>query len=266
MARHFFLILLALFPVILHAEETPALIRRTMRNPFHYAGGEVPVAFLDADSNVRIPITGWYAPRTPEEVVLLPGVARKIRELTEQGFFVTIVSNQKTILASGATLENVDKAMEQTARLMESEGGKVHLFNYALTEAESKPSPAMFQELEKQLLQLYGPQAKIDKARSFMVGDYAYQKPGPNFAGELRPNGLMGEDEGNFDRLFAKNNGIAYHEPNDFFGWEKYGIYRFHKMEDIDRYEYNRSALLRGDPPCPDAYAIVGAGKLVPQP
>ena len=69
-----------------------------------------------------------------------------------------------------------------------------------------------------------------------MVGDAAYRKPDASYPGDIRPDGNMGFDFENFDRKFAENNGIAFHEPQEFFGWNRFGITRFLIPSDVEEY------------------------------
>ena len=234
MLRLFYLLTLSLAATICFAGPQDAAPQELLHN-FAYQGGAVPVAFFDADSTLRVSKGAHYAPANASEVMMLPGVAEKIAELTQQGYFVAIVSNQVGS-AHRTSLAAINEAMQATIQGAESKGGVIQYFDYSVSEDHSKPHTAMADILEKKLQEKFGGAAKIDRTKSFMVGDAAYRKPDVNYPGDIRPDGQMGFDFENFDRKFAENNGIAFHEPQEFFGWSRYGITRFLIPSDVDEY------------------------------
>jgi hypothetical protein len=81
----------------------------------------------------------------------------------------------------------------------------------------------------------FGPNVRIDKANSIMVGDSAYKKASKTGPGDIRPDGAPGTHFTNSDRLFAENYGIPFTEPTDFFGWRRFGIDVFTRAKELSR-------------------------------
>jgi D-glycero-D-manno-heptose 1,7-bisphosphate phosphatase len=50
--------------------------------------------FVDLDGTVRETLSGRYSPLDPEDQVVLPGVAARLTEYRERGYFVVGVTNQ----------------------------------------------------------------------------------------------------------------------------------------------------------------------------
>lgn len=199
------------------------------------AKGKIKVAFLDADSTIRVSGGQWFAPANVSEICILPGVAKKIRKLNEDGYFVAVISNQQTMVNRIGEAK-IEEIMQATIRGAEAAGGRVNYFDYSLNDAEKKPSRAMGDRLETKLKEAFGSATTIDREKSFMVGDAAYLMPLDGKAAESRPDGRPGFDFGNYDRVFAENNGIQFEEPQGFFGWDKDGVDRFHRPKDVAEY------------------------------
>jgi histidinol phosphatase-like enzyme len=229
----FFLLLHFACPVLARAD---VVARAVVGDSFSYSGGPVKVLLLDADQTVRISTSQHRAPRSPAEVVLLPGVKEKIAEYESRGFFVAILSNQ--VNAVGDTgLEQIDQTMQETVRQIQRDGPSVHYYDFSRVAEESKPAPLMIDRLEENLRARFGPGASIDRAHSLMVGDAAYLET------EIRPDGRMGFDTANFDRKFAENGRIPFEEPQNFFGWKKFGVERIENLSALESYRKR----VRGD-------------------
>ena len=175
----------------------------------------VRVAFFDADSTLRKPKKGMFV-RKPSDVVILPGVVEKLRELNNEGYLVAIVSNQGGI-PNQLSFKDADQNLLKTVTLLREGGAIVHYFDFAeARNINRKPGIGMGTNLET-VLKLEYPDSpvRIDWRHSFMVGDAAYMK------GEIRPDGTKGHDFTNTDRLFAEALEIPFEEARYFFGWKK---------------------------------------------
>jgi|CXWL01.1.fsa_nt_gi DNA 3'-phosphatase len=217
-------------------EPTPAYQpeRRRISESFQFDGNEaVKVAFFDADSTLRVSPAGGVSAKDPKDVMLLPWVGPKLAELVRQGYLIAIVSNQAGI-PKHISLENSDRALAYTVELIREQGGDVHYFDLAeYRDHDRKPQVGMALRLEKALQDKFGPNVRIDKANSIMVGDSAYKKANKKGPGDIRPDGAPGTHFANSDRLFAENYGIAFVEPTDFFGWRRFGIDVFTRAKQV---------------------------------
>ena len=165
---------------------------------------------------------------------MLPGVADKLRELNEQGYFVAIVSNQGGI-PQHISLDNADAALTNLSQDLSRQAAFVHYFDFAENnDDDRKPGIGMALRLETKLAALG---LKIDKENSFMVGDSAYRKATGSRPADTRPDGRPGFNFSNSDRYFADNYGIKFYEPQTYFGWEKYGVELIENRKDLERLE-----------------------------
>jgi DNA 3'-phosphatase len=175
----------------------------------------VRVAFFDADDTLRIAPSKSISASGPTDVAILPGVAEKLKALTEQGYLIAIVSNQGGVAAGKVKFEVADQALQYTIRQIEAAapGAKIHYYDMGERGHEdyySKPNVGMAKHLEG-VLSRRGLQ--LDWSSSFMVGDAQYTKV------QVRPNGEVGYDFSDGDRRFAENLGIRSYHPRDFFSW-----------------------------------------------
>lgn len=212
--------------------EAPAELGRRRFAPSYRApaDGKIKVAFFDADSTLRVSLSGSVSANGPRDVKLLPWVGPKLRELASAGYLIVIVSNQNGI-PRHVSLENSDAALNYAVELIRAEGGEAHYYDFAeKRNGDRKPGIGMASRLEQRLREQYGASAAIDKSASYMVGDSAYKK------GDTRPGGKPGAHFSNSDRLFAEAYGIPFHEPTDFFGWRRHGIDVFTKASEVDAF------------------------------
>lgn len=232
---------IVLTSLLVQAENT--LLRRTLRHVVATPeNGKVKVAFFDADSTLRIARSGSVTAKNADDVIILPEVSEKIKDLNRKGFFVAIVSNQGGI-PKYTTLENADSALLRTAQDIESKGAVINYFDFAETYNNfRKPDVGMAQELLRVLEHAMGASVQLDVENSIMVGDAAY-KPG-----DQRPDGLAAIDLSNSDRLFAENLGVKFIEASDFFGWKAYGIRRMDSTMDIEKYLTAKQKATTGKP------------------
>ncbi|MGZ3694557.1 MAG: hypothetical protein ACXWQO_10280 [Bdellovibrionota bacterium] len=233
----------------------PAFARQTFRGAFTPSEKKVRVAIFDADQTLRLSTTQYRAPRHPSEVLILPGVKERILQLNREGFFVAIMSNQQNPVKDTG-IEAINLTMNESLRLIETSGAQINYVDFSVTEDDAKPSPLMFERLEKNIREKFGADYSIDRDSSFMVGDAAYIRPTPGVSpGELKPDGTHGVDTSNFDRKFAENSGIRFYEPQEFFSWEKNGITRFNNLSDLRKYTENEAQ--KNLASCPEGYRLL---------
>jgi DNA 3'-phosphatase len=202
---------------------------------FDKKDNKVKVAFFDADSTLRVSISGKVSANSATDVMILPDVEINIAELVKAGYLLAIVSNQGGIQAGAVTQANADAALLYTIEQIAKKNphARIHYFDYAEKDDEfRKPNKGMGLRLEA-LLKARG--LILDWKKSFMVGDSAYKR---NV--DKHPDGKPGTHFSNSDRLFAENLGIPFYEPTDYFGWRKHGINVFENITDVQRYLQNR--------------------------
>jgi DNA 3'-phosphatase len=193
---------------------------------------KIKVAFFDADSTLRVALSGSVTANTPTDVMTLPFIETQLKCLAEAGYFIAIVSNQGGIAQGYISLQDSEAALDFTVRKIFDAGGIVHYFDFAEGNDEfRKPGHGMALRLEANLKKLFGPKVEIDYKKSFMVGDSAYKQKI-----DLRPGGAPGTHFSNADRLFAEGLKIPFYEPTDFFGWREGGIDVFVRPTQVTEY------------------------------
>ncbi len=196
--------------------------------------GIVKVAFFDADSTLRISKSGSPSANGVHDYWILPGVAHQIQRLNQDGFLVAIVSNQAGI-PQYVSLEDADQALFNLIQDLRIQGAFVDYFDFAENKDRfRKPQTGMKERLENVLQQTFGNHVRIDSTHSLMVGDSAYKKASGSSPADVRPDGRAGFNFSNSDRIFAKNLGIDFHEPQYFFGWSKYGVEIIETVSDLN--------------------------------
>ncbi|OFZ52071.1 MAG: hypothetical protein A2381_06075 [Bdellovibrionales bacterium RIFOXYB1_FULL_37_110] len=186
---------------------------------------KVKVAFLDADSTLRVSKSGQVSANSSDDVFILPCVGKRLKALNKAGYLIAIVSNQGGV-PSMVSYQDADGALKMTVDLIKNEGGIVHYYDFAeFKDEDRKPGIGMALRLENMLKEF---SYEVDKQNSFMVGDSAYKK-----GVDTRPDGKAGTHFSNSDRLFAENyfkeflNAPApynFEEAAVFFGWNQNGI------------------------------------------
>jgi HAD superfamily hydrolase (TIGR01662 family) len=173
-------------PGIGSVDRTPAAVtkRQTLEGFRPQDITRIPVAFFDADSTLRVAVSGQVTANAPNDVAILPCVPQRLRQLAIDGYLIAVVSNQGGVAAAQDPTEKArrfavaEQALAFTVGLITQGGGVVHHFDFAEgKEGEDparKPDIGMATRLEDNLKKQFGQNARIDLARSFMVGDSAY--------------------------------------------------------------------------------------------
>lgn len=181
------------------------------REKLNVADQKIKVAFFDLDDTLRTSTKGNPSSNTKEEIKILDGRAARLRDLSNEGYLIAIVSNQGGI-PKRYSIQDATDLFKHTIALIGEQGGVVNYFDFAEEyDNNRKPNPGMYQRLEKQIQSQLGSVISIDKERSFMVGDGAYSKD------DTRPDGTPGTDFSNSDRLFAVNIGLRFFEASSYF-------------------------------------------------
>lgn len=213
------------------AQEAVQLNRRTLLNSnFSTRKGLVKVAFFDADSTLRVSLSGSVSANNEKDVMLLPFVSQRIAELNQLGYLIMVVSNQGGVAKGLISIQTADSALKYMTELISAENpmAQIHYIDFADQEDKfRKPLTGMAENISNELAQKG---LKIDWNHSFMVGDSAYKTT------DLRPNGDAGTHFSNSDRLFAENLKIPFYEPNEFFGWKCHNIDVFEKAEQVKKF------------------------------
>ncbi|MBF0545419.1 MAG: HAD-IIIA family hydrolase [Candidatus Riflebacteria bacterium] len=199
------------------------------------AGTKIKVAFFDADSTLRVSISGAVCPNGANDVAILPLVANGIATLNQKGFLVAIVSNQLGVSTGHLTFADAEAGLRETCLQIGKHGGLVHYFDFAEANDDNrKPKTGMATRLSKMIEDKL--QCQIDWENSYMVGDSGYKK-----GSDTTPDGHPGEDIASTDRLFAEavaaqHPGFVYIHPRDFFGWTKYGVRNFENYQALQAF------------------------------
>jgi D-glycero-D-manno-heptose 1,7-bisphosphate phosphatase len=134
--------------------------------------GHGKAVFLDRDG-VIVRDVGPTA--SPESLQPFPSASGAIRRLNDQGYAVVVVSNQTVVARGLASEEDVVRAHEHLARVLDAEGAVVDRFYfcphhpsatvaaYRLDCGCRKPRSGMFEQAAREL--------GLDLTRSFAVGD-----------------------------------------------------------------------------------------------
>jgi DNA 3'-phosphatase len=184
------------------------------------SGDAIKVAFLDADSTLRVSKSGSVSANGPKDVHVLPFVAASVSELNKKGYLTAIVSNQGGIASGAVTFATAEGALAFTAKQLGALGAKIDYFDFAEAKDDNrKPKTGMALRLDELLQEKCG--MPIDMEKSMMIGDSGYKEgtDGPH------PDGRPADDFSNADRFFAENVGIPFHEPTDYFGWKPWEVF-----------------------------------------
>ena len=198
----------------------PPTQRRILVLPDYLKAVQVPVAFIDADSTLRVSKRGKPAPNSPEDVMIIPGTGKQLKQLIAKKYLLVIISNQGGVESGFLSLSQANLALAETVQAY-WKNSNIFFCYYDFAEKRDhnrKPQTNMATRFENKLNE-HG--YKIDWNNSFMIGDAGWKKDK-----DLRPNGLPGKDHSNSDRLFAENimkkhKNFKFHHAADFFQWQK---------------------------------------------
>ena len=115
----------------------------------------VRVAFLDRDGVINQYLPGEYV-RTPDELVILPGVVDAIRALNDAGWRVAMVTNQQGIgkgLMTSAELDSVHAKLVAALNAVGARMDAVRVCPHLASDACScrKPKPGMILDIAAEL-------------------------------------------------------------------------------------------------------------------
>jgi len=201
--------------------------------------GAIKVAFFDADSTLRVSKSGSVSASHPTDVALLPGVVSRLSRLERDGFLIAIVSNQGGI-PRFISLDHADQALQYTIKLLNDAGAPVDYYDFAEAKNDLRKPDVGMADLAEMVIALTTGRS-VDWEHSYMVGDSAWKQ------GETDPQGRPGIDFSNSDRGFAegvakKHPGFAFHYPDSFFGWDRFGIRRFDEFEQVKQFQAEHGA------------------------
>lgn len=207
------------------------ITRRTLRQGFKAPeSGPIKLALFDADSTLRVSLSGTPSANHDRDVMLLPQVAQRILDLNEQGFVVGIVSNQAGI-PKHVSLEQSAGAISYCIHLLNERGATVDYFDIAENRDRFRKPDTGMGNLCAQVV-TFSTGREIDWANSIMVGDSAWTPD------QIQPDGKPGIDHSSADRGFAENlekehPGFKFIYAAVFFGWNEYGVRRFDKAQEV---------------------------------
>lgn len=124
-----------------------------------------PAIFLDRDGTINQEKN--YLSR-PEDVILFPGAAAALKQLSAAGFALFIVTNQSGVGRGYFTLADVDKVNEQLCRELGRDGVRLEKI-YIAPEAPDQPSRG--RKPLPQFLFDARDEFGLNLAESYMIGD-----------------------------------------------------------------------------------------------
>lgn len=133
------------------------------------ATGKKRAVFLDRDGVLNVYLPGDYV-KTAEELRLLPGAARAVRQFNEASFLVFVISNQQGVakgLMTPDDLRRVDDSLRE--KLRQEEPGAVITDSYYCPHAAADACAC--RKPQAGLLLQAAQEHDIDLAASFFVGD-----------------------------------------------------------------------------------------------
>jgi DNA 3'-phosphatase len=232
---------IALVFVGLHAlcAQTPSPVgtRQTISSEFVPTTEKVKIAFLDADSTLRVAPSGAPAANSPEDVAILPLLTEPLKKLAAEGYLLAVVSNQGGVEYGHITLEVAEQGLATILRQLAETGVHLHYFDFAETKGENrKPDIGMAKTLATKIKEKFG--KEVDWPQCIMIGDSGWKE-----GQDVQPDGKPGEDHSNSDRLFAENLSkafgceVKFHHPRDFFGWDAVGVRNFSTFKDLETFQ-----------------------------
>lgn len=153
------------------------------------------LAAFDFDHTIVKPKKNIHPKNVDDWEYVFPNVKNKLRDLWDDGYCITIFSNQRA-LDNEPRKSMILKRMENISKDI---GLPINFILSSKDDKYRKPNIGMYEVLESMM--------EIDKSKSFYVGDAA----GRIF------NGKRKRDFSSSDRYFAYNIGIDFHNPEQFF-------------------------------------------------
>ncbi len=130
--------------------------------------GGLKAAFLDRDGtlNTRPPPHEYLT--TADAFEWLPGAREGAARLSEAGYLLTVVSNQRGVARGLLTVETLRAIEERIQDGLRPLGARIDAFRYCIHELDAacccrKPEPGMLLDLAREL--------DLDLRRSWMIGD-----------------------------------------------------------------------------------------------
>ncbi len=123
--------------------------------------------FLDRDGILNKELGDYVT--TPEELEILPDVVSFLKELTDRGYLLIVITNQSGIIKGRYTHEDLHAIHNKMDGVFQQEGVKIKEFYYSpyhqdyCNSLNLKPGSLMIERA----MAKYG----IDPKRSFMIGD-----------------------------------------------------------------------------------------------
>ncbi|XP_046843122.1 bifunctional polynucleotide phosphatase/kinase-like [Xenia sp. Carnegie-2017] len=171
--------------------KTPGLLPRTK------------VAGFDLDGTIITTKSGRVHPTGPEDwKIKYAQIPAKLQKLNNDGFKIVLFTNQASIGKGKLSKEDFKKKIEKIASKL-----SVPLQVFAATEKNVYRKP--FTGMWKYLKEEDNNGMDVDHAKSFYVGDAAGRPA--NWLPKMK------KDFACSDRTFAKNTGLSFHTPEEFF-------------------------------------------------
>ena len=121
--------------------------------------------FLDRDGTL---IKEQEYLKSPDQVVVFPGVAEALRRLREAGYLLIIVSNQSGVGRGYFTIADVEAVHQRLAELLAQDGVRFDKIYYA---PEAPEQPSCGRKPSPQFLFDARDEFGIDLSQSYMIGD-----------------------------------------------------------------------------------------------
>jgi D-glycero-D-manno-heptose 1,7-bisphosphate phosphatase len=115
------------------------------------------------------------APMRPEDVRVLPGAASAMRQLSDLGFFLVLVSNQGAVAKGKIDLRSLWRTHERIIDLLAEEGAKFDAEYYSFSHPDGIVSgfsgPSLDRKPSPYNLLVAAGRYELDLSRSWMIGD-----------------------------------------------------------------------------------------------
>ena len=181
-------------------------------NP-NWKGKTFKVAFFDLDHTLIKPLQGRIHAKSPDDVTLWhPNIPEKLIELYQNKYKLVVITNQSNLLDKPEKMKIFEGKIDFLRKYLFLE--KLNVLASVKSDYARKPNLGLFDFLQEKT------NFKFDVKNSFMVGDAAGRT-------EIKKSKLNSNTEGvkkDFscsDRMWAKNLGIDFYTPEEFFLQQK---------------------------------------------